>query len=151
VSASREVGYVSECCMQPKKWAYRVSHFRSRSPFLAVSAEFFLRLPSPVHLRKRVHPLVRFVPLQSTSHPQSADDSKVTSAFLGVAVPHRDIHHPRKCSEHPIARRLSVLGVSHALDGFLRGWLCGFISPHCHVQGSLFRGFRLVRRRIIFR
>jgi hypothetical protein len=40
---------------------------------------------------------------------------------------------------HP--RRLAVLGVSHALDGFLRCWPCGFVSPHSHVQGSPFRGF----------
>ena len=32
-------------------------------------------------------------------------------------------------------RRLSVLGVSHAFDGFLRHRPCGFISPHSHVQG----------------
>jgi hypothetical protein len=30
----------------------------------------------------------------------------------------------------------SVLGVSHALDGFIRHWPRGFISPHSHVQGS---------------
>lgn len=35
----------------------------------------------------------------------------------------------------------SVLGVSHALDGFLLRRPCGFISPRCHVQGSLFRVF----------
>jgi hypothetical protein len=33
------------------------------------------------------------------------------------------------------SRHLSVRGVSHALDGFLRHWPCGFISPHSHVQG----------------
>jgi hypothetical protein len=27
---------------------------------------------------------------------------------------------------------------------------CGFISPRCHVQGSLFRGLLLVRSRIAF-
>jgi len=35
----------------------------------------------------------------------------------------------------------SVLGVSHAHDGFIRHWPCGFISPRCHVQGSPFRVF----------
>jgi len=38
------------------------------------------------------------------------------------------------------ARCLAARDVSHVLDGLLRDWLCGFISPHCHVQGSLFRG-----------
>jgi hypothetical protein len=42
---------------------------------------------------------------------------------------------------------LSVFGVSHALDGFLRRWPCGFVSPHCHVQGSPFRGFILPHSR----
>ena len=35
------------------------------------------------------------------------------------------------------ACRLSVLGVSHALDGFVRCVPCGFISPRYHVQGLL--------------
>jgi len=39
----------------------------------------------------------------------------------------------------------SVLGVSHTLDGLIRPWSCGFISPHSHVQGSLFRGYSLRR------
>jgi hypothetical protein len=73
--------------MQSKEWVHRVSHFRSRSPFPTESADFFLRLPSPAHLRKRVHPLVRFAPLQSTSVSQSAHDPKVVSAFLGVRGP----------------------------------------------------------------
>jgi len=41
----------------------------------------------------------------------------------------------------PRPRICSVLGVSHALDGFLRSRPCGFVSPRCRVQGSLFRGF----------
>jgi hypothetical protein len=43
--------------------------------------------------------------------------------------------------EIPRPRIRSVLGVSHALDGLLRSRPCGFISPRCRVQGSLFRGF----------
>ena len=35
----------------------------------------------------------------------------------------------------------SALDVSHALDGFLLHDLRGFVSPHCHVRDSLFRGF----------
>jgi len=44
-------------------------------------------------------------------------------------------------------RHLSVFGVSHALDGFRRRWPCGFVSPHCHVQGSPFRGLILPHSR----
>jgi hypothetical protein len=39
------------------------------------------------------------------------------------------------------SRRLAVHDVSHVLDGLLRHWPCGFVSPHSHVQGSPFRGF----------
>jgi hypothetical protein len=42
---------------------------------------------------------------------------------------------------------LSVRGVSHALDGLLRLSARGFVSPHSHVQGSLFRGLSLARSR----
>jgi len=46
------------------------------------------------------------------------------------------------------ARRLSVLGVSHALDGLRRQWPGGFVSPHSHVQGSPFRGLFLSHSRL---
>jgi len=35
---------------------------------------------------------------------------------------------------------LSVLDVSHVSDGFLRLRPCGFVSPHCRVQGSSLQG-----------
>lgn len=61
---------------------------------------------------------------------------------LGFAIPLRDVSQSKRCPvESPTSRRLCVLGVSHALDAFRLAWPCGFISPHCHVQGSLFRGF----------
>jgi hypothetical protein len=41
----------------------------------------------------------------------------------------------------------SVLGVSHAHDGFLRHRPCRFISPRSRVQGSPSRGFFLQRCR----
>jgi len=37
----------------------------------------------------------------------------------------------------------SVLGVSHALDGLIRCWPRGFISPRCHVPGSTLQGVPL--------
>jgi len=49
-----------------------------------------------------------------------------------------------------IAQNLSAFDVSHVRDGFLRGWPCRFVSPYCHVQGSLFRGLLFVRSRIAF-
>ena len=60
---------------------------------------------------------------------------------LGFAVPLRDIAGRRPCDEGPTPRRVSVRGVSHALDGLLRLPARGFVSPHSHVQGSPFRGF----------
>ena len=66
-----------------------------------------------------------------------------TAPSLGFAVPLRDITEKRPCLEAPKPRCLSVRGVSHAPDGFLRLSACGFISPHSHVQGSLYRGYCL--------
>jgi hypothetical protein len=40
-------------------------------------------------------------------------------------------------------RSRSALGVSHALDGLLRQYLCGLVPSRCHVQGSPFRGLSL--------
>jgi hypothetical protein len=59
---------------------------------------------------------------------------------LGLRLPLRDISHPRRCAGVP-SPTPSVLGVSHALDGLIRGRPCGFISPRSHVQGSPSRGF----------
>ena len=44
-------------------------------------------------------------------------------------------------AELPRSRLRSAHSVSHALDGFLLQAPCGFVSPHCHVQDSHFRGF----------
>jgi len=46
---------------------------------------------------------------------------------------------------------LAVLDVFHAFDGFLRSRPCGFISPHCRVQGFAFRGLFLMRSRLTLR
>jgi hypothetical protein len=62
------------------------------------------------------------------------------STFLGVSSLFATSTSGVRCPGLPIPSR-SVLGVSHALDGFLRHRPCGFISPRSHVQGSLFRGF----------
>jgi len=143
--------------MPPKKWVYLVSHSRSRSPFLPAHSGFFLRLPSPCSLAQtgfilsyasllyRVLPSLRSasglrLPVSQKRLPWGSRSLFATSAFRVLC--------PEPFSS---ARCLAVLGVSHALDGFLRGWPRGFISPHCHVQGSLFRGFILVRSRTAFR
>jgi hypothetical protein len=42
---------------------------------------------------------------------------------------------------------LAVHGVLHAFDGLLRSRPCGFVSPHCRVQGSPFRGSFFTHRR----
>jgi len=46
--------------------------------------------------------------------------------------------HTRTGIPVPVLR--SVLGVSHALDGFRHHRPCGFVSPRYRVQGSSFRG-----------
>jgi hypothetical protein len=73
--------------------------------------------------------------------------SPPTAPSLGFAVPPGDFTSWRPCDGPPSSRRLSVLGVSHALDGFRRLPAGGSISPHCHLQGSPFRGLFLARSR----
>jgi hypothetical protein len=96
----------------------------------------FYRSPSPARLRKRVHPLVSFTPLQSTSTPCPPDASRRQAPSMGLALPLRDINLRRPLRNGASTpRHLAVLGVSHAFDGFLRHRPCGFVSPHCRVQG----------------
>lgn len=61
--------------------------------------------------------------------------------YLGDFFPYCDIGSwsPR-CDRFPGLLR-SARAVSHDLDGFLLQLRCGFVSPRCHIWGSLFRGF----------
>jgi len=43
----------------------------------------------------RVHPLVRFAPLQSPTVAGLPGNPKIQAPPLGFAVPHRDLNHPR--------------------------------------------------------
>jgi len=103
---------------------------------VSVGACGFYRSPSPAHLRKRVHPLVSFAPLQSAAVSCPPNASRRRAPSLGSAFPLRDISLRR-----PLRNRgstpghLADLGVSHAFAGFLRRLPCGFISPHSRVQG----------------
>jgi hypothetical protein len=132
------------------KRVYQVSRSRAPSPFRAESSVFFVGRRPPSHLRVSGSSSRTLRSSPECYHFRSALCPKAPSAFLGVAVPLRDVSQPRPCREPPTAHCLAVLGVSHAHDGFLRVWPCGFISPHCHVQGSLFRGLLLVRSRYAF-
>jgi hypothetical protein len=94
-------------------------------------------------LRRRFHPLrapLLSRVLLSRTRPTSDLAAIGEAPPLGFPfLPHRDV------SQWHLARGIpspghSVLGVSHALDGLLRLWPCGFVSPHSHVQGSLSRG-----------
>jgi hypothetical protein len=75
----------------------------------------------------------RFVPASSLQYDKAPSRGFRPSSRHQPAASHL-------ARESHLANR-AVLGVSHALDGFLRHWPCGFISPHSHVQGSLSRGF----------
>jgi len=102
-----------------------------RFPPLAVRRLLALTASSPRELRS---------PSEcSVSCPPSVSPPAAPS--MGFAVPLRDITDRRPCPERPSSRCLSVRDVSHVPDGFLRLPACGFISPHSHVQGLLFRGF----------
>jgi len=122
------------------QWGHQVSHSH---PALVVSdgACGFYRTPSPAHFRKPVHPLLASRPFRVLPSHRPPELGYRPSASLGVAFPssrHRPAASLRRASHVPSP---SVLGVSHALDGFCRHWPCGFVSPHSHVQGSPFRGF----------
>jgi len=125
-----------------KKWVYSVSHSRSHSPFLTDCAGFFLQPPSPCSLAQTgfilSYAFVFYRVLPSSVRPESEDSKRLPwssrSLFATSAI---RVLCPEPFSS---ARCLSVRDVSHVLDGLLRDWLCGFISPHSHVQGSLFRG-----------
>jgi hypothetical protein len=121
--------------MRPARGVVLVPHSRCALG-VSVGAGGFYRSPSPACLRKRVHPLVTFTPLQSSTVPCPPSASRRQAPSLGSAFPLRDFGLWRSLRNGgSIPRHLSVLGVSHALDGLLRHLPCGFISPHCHVQG----------------
>jgi hypothetical protein len=82
-------------------------------------------------------------PLQSlsTCHwPADRCTSFAGSPSQGF-FPLRDIHTRSPLDSGFPDRLCSTLAVSHDLDGLLLRALCGFVSPHCHVQDSRFRGF----------
>lgn len=86
-------------------------------------------------MRKRVHPLVSFTPLQSSPISCLPCASRRRAPSQGFTFPLRDISQRHRYGAIPLAPP-SVLGVSHAPDGLLRLWPCRFISPCSHVQGS---------------
>jgi hypothetical protein len=100
------------------------------------------RLFSPPALASRE---LRSPSESSVSYPPSLSPAAAPS--MGFTVPLRDITGRRPCSGNPSSRGLSVRGVSHAPDGLLRHPARGFVSPHCHVQGLLFRGCCLASSR----
>jgi len=128
--------------MQLDKWVYLVPHSRSCSPFPSAHSGFFVALPSPGSLAQTGFILsyasVLHRVLPSSVRPRSEDHRRLPwgsrSLFATSAI---RVLCPEPFSS---ARCLAAHDVSHVLDGFLRDWLCGFISPHCRVQGSLFRG-----------
>jgi len=101
-------------------------------------------MPSPVSLALDgfillcTSRLLKVLPFLSC--PLSLDKKQPS---LGLAFPLRDINQRHPCSPASTPNHLSAREVSHLFDGLRRRWSCGFISPHSHVQGSLFRGFVL--------
>jgi hypothetical protein len=61
----------------------------------------FLRSPSPAPLRKRVHPLVSFTPLQSAAVPCRPRASRRGAPSVGFAFPLRDIDPGHPCDGVP--------------------------------------------------
>jgi len=70
----------------------------------------------------------------SAAHPPSLSPAPAPS--LGLRSLFATSPVGVRAAGNPTSHRVSVLGVSHAHDGLLRQSAHGFISPHCHVQGS---------------
>jgi len=108
------------------------------------------RYRPPRSVRNRVHPLVGFALLQSSSCCPLPD--LATERLPWGFVPLRDINTR---SPHPDGRSRahlrSALGVSRALDGFLLRVPCELVSSRCRVQGSRFRGLLPRASRDLFR
>jgi len=133
-AASREVRCSSECCKRSAR-GLLVPRSRLAPRRFRRTPHGFYRPPSPAHLRERVHPLVSSTPLQSPPASCLPRASRRGAPSRGLAFPLRDINRQRRYDEIPLSSP-SVLGVSHALDGFIRCRPCGFVSPRSRVQGS---------------
>jgi hypothetical protein len=104
----------------------------------------------PATVKSWVHPPVRFVLLQSL-RALPARRLPAPSTFLGVPSPIAT----SSAGVHSRLGSVSLTAASQASQAcfvppstFLTSStasssddLCGFVSPHCHVRGSLFRGF----------
>ena len=126
-----------ECCVQR---GIRLSGLPDPAPAFLVS-EPPPRCSSrcrPPWLSLWVHPLVRLSSLQSFSSHRPPGRAE---HLPWASIPHRDINRRSPLTQAPPRLLRSVLDVSHAPDGFLLHRPCGFVSPRCHVQGSLFRVF----------
>ena len=97
--------------------------------------------PSPAHLRERVHPLVRFAPLQSFSVPNPPLAFRSAAPSLGSPPSSRRQPVESTSARLPGPRYVpsSTFFTSSTVSSSTD--LCGFVSPRCHVQGSLFEGF----------
>jgi hypothetical protein len=141
----------SKCCKRLEPGTAGLSRRPPAFEDFASTLVRTIRPPSPRRWRVEVHPSVRFTsssehcdfrPAPGLATPCLAARHRSTrSAFLGVFCPLRDVsrRHPHTPG-NPNPGLRSVLGVSHALDGFRHHRPCGSVSPRYRVQGSPFRG-----------
>jgi hypothetical protein len=141
-----EVRCASECCMRPATGLFGSSDPAVTSSFptrlrgvrwVAVPRKLALAGSSSrtLHASFRVS---RAVPARR--RPRAETRILRRAPPLGFPSPSR--HQPAASTHASVPGSLrSVLDVSHVLDGLLRHQPCGFVSPHCHVRDSLFRGF----------
>jgi hypothetical protein len=122
--------------------------------FAALAAILAFR-PGPPHLAvhrpPRAHAsgfiLSEFAPLQSPAVTSPPHASRCGAPSMGLRWPSSRHNRQRPHGGLP-GPPLSVLDVSHVLDGLLRCRPCGFVSPHSHVQGSALQGIPLARSRL---
>src|SRR5262249_33849329 len=111
-----------------------------------VAFAVFLPLPSPktfaVGLSSRA--LRSSSEFSETARPSPPGAAHLPWGSAPFPTSAGGVHHrlgcPIQAADVPSPQR-SARDVSHVLDGFLLHRPCGFVSPRCHVRGSLFRGF----------
>src|SRR5262249_25473430 len=111
-----------------------------------VAFAVFLPLPSPTTFAvgpssRALRPSSEFSETARPSPPRAGHLPCGSAPFATSAgAVHHRVGCPIQAADVPGPQR-SAGAVSHVLDGFLLHRPCGFVSPRCHVRGSLFRGF----------
>jgi len=121
--------------MRPARGVVLVPHSRCALG-VSVGACGFYRSPSPARLRKQVHPLVSFTPLQSSPFRARSTPPGVKHLPWGRHSLFATSTSGVLCATGlPLPATLPSLAFLTPSTVYSATGLCGFVSPHCHVQG----------------